>query len=195
MCELIHETFPGYVPGALLGFNGEFGLPKPPLMPFYEDGVSVGPRLLVQHPQYEQFMAMIMEMIVAAGYCGPSGPERFSFIESNNLFYHQGDAFDENSQYINHDVISTISDKKVSEFYDYFPLDTARCFLRFAERANSPRATHTQDPILIGRLVRIELGLKVFFGRIGYPEFSERHIPRGFLILEEAYSKRRLIGG
>ena len=194
MCELIYETFPGCFPGTVLDFNGEWVLPQLPLLPVCEDDVWASPAPVIKHPQYEQLMAMIMETIVAAGYCGSSGPERFGFIEGNNLFYHQGDAFDEHNQFINHDAISTISTEKVLEFYDYFPSDTSRCMLRFAERAGNPRKNHAQDPILIGRLVRIEIALKVFFARIGYPDFCKRHIPRGFLILEEEYRKRKLNG-
>lgn len=192
-----HSTFPGHQPGQIAGFDAHWVQPTLSPMelakqaPMCDEDVWASPRVVVQHPQFEQLMAMIMEIIVAAGFCGSSLPERSAFIEAHNLYHHSGDAFDEHSRLINRDAISRTSSTKALEFHDYFPVDTPRWMLEFAKRAMRPRKTFVQDDDLIGRLVRVEIALKVFFVRIGHPQFVERHVPRGFLILEELARKQR----
>lgn len=125
-------------------------------------------------PSYEQRLACILETLVRAGLCPPSGEQRYHFIlRCLSQIRSTGDLFDSNCRFI--DRNETERDwRKDRDFCAAFPDIPRRCMNRLKERMYHPRRrllNQSKGDVLFLRLCYISLAIKSLLARAGYPEF------------------------
>lgn len=128
----------------------------------------------VIEPAYEQRAACIMETLVNAGLCPPSGADRYHFILCClSPRRTTGDLFDSNSYFIDRSA-PVLDWRKDRDFCTAFPDIPRRCMNRLKERIYQPRTrvlNQSKDDALFLRLCYISLAIKSILARAGYPEF------------------------
>lgn len=128
----------------------------------------------VIQPAYEQRLACILETFVNAGFCRPSGGDRYHFVlQCLSQRRTTGDLFDNNCSFIDRSA-PMLDWRKDRDFCDAFPDIPRRCMNRLKDRIYQPRTrvlNQSKDDALFLRLCYIALAIKSYLARAGYPEF------------------------